>query len=540
MVFTQPQTVTFLEQQMRILNPTIIQMRHEGIDNVSDLEEFDQDTIERLASNLRRPAAAVVGGAAGAAPAPFHFGIISQERLLVATKAVKYYNTIARPFVPNNMTWDPILKRFKEEWNALERRRKDDETPEVPTITKALPMLKWAEAFKDFLSRVVGVRYIPLSYVIRDDAEVPDPAAPLQTDNNGNIIRPYSEETGSVEAELVLRASHAHPLYRDDNKSVYHYLEEATRSTQYASSLSPFQRRKDGRGAWLALTQQFAGRDKWEAEIKKQKEILHTWKWSGSGKFPLESFVAKHRAAYIAFQQAAEHIPCPVPVGFERVRWLLEAIETTDAQLSAQIAIVKGSTDPGGIHHDFERAVATILPSDPVARKKKEKKRPADALVGATHGKSGPGTTLKSGIGKTGVHLRWYARSEFMKLTQEQKDELAEWAKTDEAQAQKKPPNNTPKKGKKRQAKIDQAVKSRLSAIIAAIQAEQKEATERQAQIQDFATAVAEAIKPSTGERKSILKNASSATGGDASAKPTSRQIDIAQLMQHITKKAPR
>ena len=83
-------------------------------------------------------------------------------------------------------------------------------------------------------------------------------------------------------------------------------------------------------------------------------------------------------------------------------------------------------------------------------------------------------------------------------------------------------------------------MKSRLSAIIAATQAEQKEATEKQAQIQDFATAVAEAIKPSTGERKSILKNASSATGGDASAKPTSRQIDIAQLMQHITKKAPR
>jgi hypothetical protein len=42
-------------------------------------------------------------------------------------------------------------------------------------------------------------------------------------------------------------------FFRDDNASVYHYLEEATRSTAYEASIKLFQRRKDGRGALLAL-----------------------------------------------------------------------------------------------------------------------------------------------------------------------------------------------------------------------------------------------------------------------------------------------
>jgi hypothetical protein len=100
--------------------------------------------------------------------------------------------------------------------------------------------------FQDFLKRVIGVRIIPLCYVIRETVNVPA-AAPALAQN-----QPHSNEHESVTGELVARASHETALFRDDNTSVYHYLEEATRSTPYAASIKPFQRRKDGRGAWLA------------------------------------------------------------------------------------------------------------------------------------------------------------------------------------------------------------------------------------------------------------------------------------------------
>ena len=132
---------------------------------------------------------------------------------------------------------------------------KDDEI-EVPKVTRSLPILKWIEAFTGFLHCKIGVRTIPLAYVICEEVDVPVVAPVLM---NG---LPHSEDFGSVELELVNRASHDHPLFREDNSQVYYLLEEALRGTSYAPSLKPFQRRKNGRGAVFSVTNQYVGLDK--------------------------------------------------------------------------------------------------------------------------------------------------------------------------------------------------------------------------------------------------------------------------------------
>ena len=118
----------------------------------------------------------------------------------------------------------------------------DEEDPDVPKMTKAFPIIKWTEAFQNFLNRVIGARMIPLAYVIRIDPQVPGPAPTLAPN------QPHSTETGSVEGELIARASHTHALFRDDNSVVYYHMEEATRGTSYAASIKPFPRGKEGRG----------------------------------------------------------------------------------------------------------------------------------------------------------------------------------------------------------------------------------------------------------------------------------------------------
>ena len=204
------------------------------------------------------------------------------------------------------MHWQHVAKNFEVQWKVLKARKEDDD-PEVPKISKALPIIKWTEAFQDFLNRVIGVRTIPLAYVTRPTVDVPVNAPPLAPN------KPHSEEHGSVEAELVARASHVHKLYRDDNAEVYYYLEEAMRSTQYDASIKPYQHGKDGRGVWAALTNQYAGKDKWEAEIKKQDDLLHTRIWKGQSTFPLEGFIGQHRNAFISMQQCAEHVEYQLP-----------------------------------------------------------------------------------------------------------------------------------------------------------------------------------------------------------------------------------
>ena len=66
------------------------------------------------------------------------------------------------------------------------------------------------------LRAIIGVRNVPLAYVVRKLVGVVAEGAPILLDN-----QPHSEEHGSVEEELVLRTFHTHPLYRNDNNDVY-------------------------------------------------------------------------------------------------------------------------------------------------------------------------------------------------------------------------------------------------------------------------------------------------------------------------------
>ena len=219
MVLTGPQTTAFFteDSQMGIPQATYDHMKNsEGINTVDDLADFDKDTLKQLAENLRKPGGGVNGGN------PFVFGAKSQRRLAVSCELVRYYNEVGRTLTTANIQWTHVGKNFEIQWKALQDKKKEDESPDVPKITKALPIMKWTEAFYDYLSRVIGKRTIPLAYVTREKSEVPAAIPTLAQD------QPHSTEHGSVEEELIARAKHDHPLYRDDNAEVYYAIDEAT------------------------------------------------------------------------------------------------------------------------------------------------------------------------------------------------------------------------------------------------------------------------------------------------------------------------
>ncbi len=83
------------------------------------------------------------------------------------------------------------MKNFSEQHKALEDK-KGGEEPEVPKTTKALPVVKWTETFRDYLHRVIGVHVIPLACVIRSEANVP--ATGPQAGGT-----PHSAEHGAIE-----------------------------------------------------------------------------------------------------------------------------------------------------------------------------------------------------------------------------------------------------------------------------------------------------------------------------------------------------
>ena len=291
---------------------------------------------------------------------------------------------------------------------------------DFPKITKALPIIKWTEAFQDFLNRVIGARMIPLAYVIQIDPQVPGLAPPLAAN------QPQSTEHGSVVGELIARAAHTHALFRDDNSVVYYHLEEATRGTSYAASTKPFQRGKDGRRAWKALTSQYARKDKWEAEIKHQEQLLHTRVWKGQNNFSLENFISQHRNANVSMQASAEHMQYQLPNEHSRVGFLLEAIQCSDPGLQAAMASIKTDNGLEGMRNNFEATAAHLLPYDPVAKKRSSGQKWGSAEISSVMDTSNA-TMKKPSIGKTGVHLHYYKTGEYRNLSREQKDELKGW-----------------------------------------------------------------------------------------------------------------
>ena len=290
--------------------------------------------------------------------------------------------------------------------------------------------------------------------------------------------QPYSEEHGSIKNDMVARASHNHGLFKDDNASVYYKLEEATRSTPYADTIKPFQRRKNGRAAFESLTSQYAGIDKWELELKKQDNLLHTRKWRGQNNYSLEKFCQHHRAAYVSMVSCSQHVEFQLPNGHTRVGYLLDAIENNDAQLQAAMANVRDDTGDGtlaniGKRNDFEAAVAYILPSDPVARKRAGVNKRGAVEISAVDGDSDgndsdptkEGFGGKPGIGKTGVHLRWHTNYEFRKLSKKQKNELFKWRKEqEEKDGEGDEGGRMKKRAKSRREDIAAAVEEQLEA----------------------------------------------------------------------------
>ena len=97
-------------------------------------------------------------------------------------------------------------------------------------------------------------------------------------------------------------------------------------------------------------------------------------------------------------------------------------------RLQAAMASVRTNNGPQGMRNNFETTASHLLPYDPVARKRIATNKRDNSLISGVEGDvSAVNANKKLGIGKTGVHFRFYKKPEYAKLTDEQKVELKEW-----------------------------------------------------------------------------------------------------------------
>ena len=123
---------------------------------VSDLLEFDKDSFKEVVDNLRRPGGRIPNPDAHPPDGftipqpPFQIGAKSVMRLVAASKIGRYYETVGRELSAANMKWSETIKVFFRHFKALEDRKKENDIPDVPKITKSLAVTKWSESSKIF------------------------------------------------------------------------------------------------------------------------------------------------------------------------------------------------------------------------------------------------------------------------------------------------------------------------------------------------------------------------------------------------------
>ena len=125
-----------------------------------------------------------------------------------------------------------------------------------------------------------------------------------------------------------------------------------------------------------------------------------------------------------------EHIQYQLPNEHFHVGLLIDAIQCANAGLQATMASIKTDNGLYGLRNNCERAVAHMLPYDPVAKKRAMGIKCGSALISLAEVKNRPTTTIamndsKRRIGKTGVHLCYHKHHEYRKLMQEQRRELS-------------------------------------------------------------------------------------------------------------------
>jgi hypothetical protein len=320
------------------------------------------------------------------------------------------------------------------------------------------PTSSWSRLSSAFVKKV-GVHNCPPEYIVCDVTVVAAICPPLEPNE------PHSmEHGGSIEGDMIACMSHAHSLFKVDNGAVFKLIKNAVHGTAIAASIAPFCCERNGRGVFMAIRAQYAGKDVWDKLYKEAKSFLQTLKWSGTANVTLAQHMGKHHQAYIRLTKCTEHILVDVPNEHSWVTYLMELINLVDPTILAALAVVCQDEQDKRIH--FESACVYLVTICPVKAKlaKKGKVTFQAGISGAEASTASGlgGNAKKLGFGTPGIALCYHKHKDFMKLPKAQKDKLTMWQK---ANADKNNNGKHPATGKSN-TKANEKFKGIVSALV--------------------------------------------------------------------------
>ena len=363
-----------------------------GLTGFDTLPEYDKDDVNSLCRSLRKDSTS-----------PLVIGPIVEKRLIIACALANLYTLISRGCNATTLS-KARLRHYGKYMEVLEALKKN-ERPEPEKVGAKYPVTKFMEDLPTYLKSKIGVRGVPLIYVIRDN-DTPEPLDALHTDV------PYSEESGSFQKELERHLPHDGVGWEEDNAAVFDILLSALQTSSFVTSLKGYQSTQDGRQAWKNLKLHNLGKSVWDKRVKAAEvKVLHRIFDGKNHRFSLQSHCNSHREAHQEMIRASEETDYQVPDERTRVTRLLESIQTPYSLLQSAKVTVENDIQK---RENFELAADFLCRFAP-----KRKDNPGGLYKIAT-----TVTEMKTeldGLDNVEVDVRYYKPDEWSKLTNDQR-----------------------------------------------------------------------------------------------------------------------
>ena len=160
----------------------------------------------------------------------------------------------------------------------------DPESTSVNVFTESANKKAWFEELRGYFTFKKGRSGYPLLYVIRESDDPLDPAPA------------WGEPT--LSEYLETQGRHDGRLYAADNTAVWLFLRQKCVGTNAWNCIRTFERRQDGRRAFLTLYGQYMGANVRALLLKKAETTLEHLRFDGRSKnWTWEKFVGKYREA---------------------------------------------------------------------------------------------------------------------------------------------------------------------------------------------------------------------------------------------------
>ena len=293
---------------------TVAQLQLEGLGTADGLRIMTYEDLTYLSRTVMR----------NAPPVGTYFSMVSVKLL----KAFKYWLHLQDRLgsTDDDFAFDRgegfvTLERIKEV-DELERASKDL----APTKPKAFKNMAsgwttWKEQWLTYLSQLRGAALIPLVYLCRD----------LDEPNDDMWAQAYPDEDARYCAITVFRGEH----YTRDNSTMYTLLKECILDCPAWTFIKKFEKKKDGRGAFMALKTQCEGTSSILTRKNAAYASLSTCAFKGSTRhYTFQNYVTLHQKAHNELEELDE------PVSeTKKVSEFLKYISDPTLQMGLQIVM---------------------------------------------------------------------------------------------------------------------------------------------------------------------------------------------------------